>query len=286
MSLGTQRVTRPQFPVGSTFQVRGVRDVVRRIEVDGRIVDVWIPADHSGHLLVTHDGQNVFDSRTATHHQTWRAARAAMRAARARRIAPPVIAAVWNGSDAMNPFVRGHELAPQRAFESGVQPHPSVTPWFDVSQLAGHTYLGLVADRVVPMAGELVGFVPDPRRTAVLGSSMGGLATLNFVGERPDVFSCGLAYSVHWPLGGDELVDALIDQLPPQGTVRVWMENGSTGLDRSYGPFQRRADDRLRARGYRRGRDFVSITRRRSGHNEWSWARRLDQSLAWWLSRH
>jgi hypothetical protein len=281
--IGQPRFRRPAHPVGASFQVRGANGLVRRITVDGRTVDVWIPKGHSEHLLIAHDGQNVFDSRASTHHQTWDVASAAVRASSRVGVEPPVVAAVWNGSDADNPFVRGHELAPERVFRGGVIPDAAMTGWFDVNKLCGDAYMNMVADRIVPSVGQLAGIGVDRTKTAVLGASMGGLAALNFVAERSDVFSCALAYSVHWPIGGDALVDALLDQLPAPGSARVWMENGTTGLDRMYGPYQRRADDRLISRGYRNGRDFVSLTRRRSGHNEWSWARRLDQSLAWWL---
>jgi len=118
-----------------------------------------------------------------------------------------------------------------------------------------------------------------------MGSSMGALATLYALGERSEVFSCGLAFSVHWPFAGDALVDGLIDRLPAPGRVRLWMQNGTNGLDSAYAPFQRRADARLIARGYRMPNDFISRVLRRSGHNEWSWARRLPDAIEWWLRR-
>jgi len=119
-----------------------------------------------------------------------------------------------------------------------------------------------------------------------MGASMGGLATIYALGERPDVVGCGLAFSVHWPFAGDPLLDGLIDRLPAPGRIRLWMQNGTGGLDSSYAPFQQRADARLAARGYRPGRDFVSRVLRRSGHNEWSWAKRLPDAISWWLRIH
>jgi predicted alpha/beta superfamily hydrolase len=157
---------------------------------------------------------------------------------------------------------------------------PRVADWFDISRLEGDRYLSEVCDRIVPHVMSTIGAeVP----VAMMGTSMGGLATIYALGERPDVFQCGLAFSVHWPFAGDPLVDGSIDRLPKPGRVRLWMQNGTEGLDASDAPFQRRADSRLASRGYQQDHDFVSRVLRRSGHNERSWAKRLPDAIAWWL---
>ena len=273
-------VHRPVRQFEHHFFVRGVREPVRRLRVGERWVDVWIPATVPSGLIVAHDGQNVFDDRAATHHQTWDAARAAIRAARRVGVNPPVVVGVWNGSTSERPSQRGFELAPQKVLSSGMTIDPRVAGWFEMDRMEGDRYLGEVADQIVPTVKQIVG---ADLPVAMMGASMGGLATIYALGERPDVFGCGLAFSVHWPFAGDPLVDGLIDRLPAPGRVRLWMQNGTGGLDASYAPFQRRADARLIARGYRPGRDFVSRVLPRSGHNEWSWAKRLPDAISWWL---
>ena len=260
--------------------MRGVREPVRRVRIGDRWVDMWIPRDTPSGVIIAHDGQNLFDDRSATHRQTWQAARAAVVAARRVGVQPPAVVGVWNGSTALNPYQRGHELAPEKLLAKGVAVDPQVADWFDVSRLEGDRYLSEVCDRIVPHVMSTIGAEAP---IAMMGASMGGLATIYALGERPDVFQCGLAYSVHWPLAGDSLVDGLVDHLPDPGRVRLWMQNGTGGLDASYAPLQRRADDRLVRRGYRHDRDFVSRVLRRSGHNEWSWAKRLPDAIAWWL---
>lgn len=262
------------------FFVRGVREPVRRLRIADRWVDVWMPSVRPSGLIIAHDGQNVFDDRAATHHQTWNAARAAVRTARLLGVRPPAVVGVWNGSTIDRPYQRGFELAPQKVIAGGMSIDPRVAGWFDASRVEGDRYLEEIADRIVPAAKHLIGGdVP----VAMMGSSMGGLATIYALGERPDVFGCGLAFSVHWPFAGNPLVDGLVDRLPDPGRIRLWMQNGTGGLDASYAPFQQRADARLLARGYRPGSDFVSRVLRRSGHNEWSWAKRLPDAISWWL---
>lgn len=262
------------------FTVRGVREPVRRMRMAERWVDVWTPTTRPSGLIVAHDGQNLFDDRAATHHQTWDAARAATRAANRLGLTPPAVVGVWNGSTHERPYQRGYELAPQKLMHQGMHIDSRLVDWFDPARMCGDEYQGQIADEVVPRVMQMVGHeVP----VAMMGASMGALATLYALGERNDVFECGLAFSVHWPFGGDELVDALINHLPQPGKVRVWMQNGTGGLDAEYAPFQERADGLLESRGFRRGRDFVSRVLRRSGHNERSWARRLPDAIEWWL---
>ena len=61
------------------FQIRGVPGEVVRTRFDDRIVDYWTPRGGSEHLLIAHDGQNVFDGTTSTHpRQTWKMAQSAI----------------------------------------------------------------------------------------------------------------------------------------------------------------------------------------------------------------
>jgi predicted alpha/beta superfamily hydrolase len=262
------------------FFVRGVREPVRRFRIGDRWVDVWIPRGTPSGLLVAHDGQNIFDCRTATHRQTWDAARGAVRGVARLGVTPPAVVGVWNGSTAQHPYQRGLELAPQKLMSASMRVDPRLADWFNRSQMCGDEYQSELAEVIVPRVAAMIGAdVP----VAMMGSSMGALATLYALGERPNMYSCGLAFSVHWPFGGEALVDALINHLPRPGKVRIWMQNGTGGLDSSYAPYQRRADTQLSSRGYVRDRDFSSRVLRRSGHNEWSWARRLPDAIEWWL---
>jgi predicted alpha/beta superfamily hydrolase len=262
------------------FFVRGVREPILRVRIGERWVDVWIPRGTPSGLLVAHDGQNIFDDRSATHRQTWDVARAAERAAARLGVTPPAVVGVWNGSTVQRPYQRGYELVPQKLISTVTKVDPQVANWFDHSHLCGDEYQSELAEVIIPRVAEMI---DTNLPVAMMGSSMGALATLYALGERPELYGCGLAFSVHWPFAGDSLVDALINHLPAPGKVRVWMQNGTGGLDSSYAPFQLRADALLISRGYRRGRDFVSRVLRRSGHNEWSWARRLPDAIEWWL---
>ena len=82
------------------FQVRGARGSVLRSDFSGRIVDFWAPSEPTPYLIVTHDGQNIFDKKTSTRQRTWELAGTAVKVAKEFQVPPPVIIAVFHSSNA------------------------------------------------------------------------------------------------------------------------------------------------------------------------------------------
>ena len=113
------------------YQVRGAPGEVRRTNFHDRTVDFWAPPRPTPYLLVTHDGQNIFDKATSTRHRTWELAGAANKVAEEFGTTPPVIIAVFHSSGPSDPYGRGKDLAPQDVFTDGVEPvvnHPGTWP--------------------------------------------------------------------------------------------------------------------------------------------------------------
>ena len=267
------------------FQVRGIPGEVTRADFSGRIVDFWAPEGGSDHVLIAHDGQNIFDPRTSTHlRQTWKLAQTAIRVSEEFRINPPLVIGVFHSSTKSNPWGRVKDLSPENAFRSGIQP---LSPQgkkiqFEISGLRGNFYLDQIFIEILPTLSEATCSQHLPSKTAMLGSSMGGLATLNSFTQHAEKFHTALAFSPHWVLGGDALVDYLISQLPAHHDRKLWMSRGTKGLDASYEPFQNRADELVRHLGWRT--NFATKVYHRTGHNERSWASYLDEALRFWLS--
>ncbi len=235
-------------------------------------------------MLIAHDGQNVFDHRTATRHRTWKMAQSAIQVSRELGIAPPVIIAVFHGTTKENPWGRLKDLAPQDPFQNGVQAPNGNVPAVRQEELMGNAYLHQITDEIAPSIANQVGLNLGDLDKAVIGSSMGGLASLYALGKRPDFFSTALALSTHWLAGGAPLVDALVDLLPPPESHKIWMSHGTRGHDAKYGPLQRYADSKMKDAGWIFNRDFTSHVYKKSGHNERSWARYLDQPMRFWLT--
>jgi predicted alpha/beta superfamily hydrolase len=259
------------------FQIRGVPGEVVRTRFQERIVDYWTPRGGSEYLLIAHDGQNVFDGTTSTHRrQTWKMAQSAIDVANQLGIKPPTIIAIWHSSTKNDPWGRAKDLAPEKFFTSG----SFVDPRWAISDpqvtLHADAYLNQIFSQIVPA---IVG-AHTPEKTAVIGSSMGGLATLYAAIQHPDKFRTALALSPHWIISDQNLARSMVDALPL--THKIWMSRGDKGLDKEYPPLQNFVDTLMRARGFTN--NFESKVYKRSGHNERSWAKYLNDPLRFWLS--
>jgi predicted alpha/beta superfamily hydrolase len=259
------------------FQIRGVPGEVVRTRFGNRTVDHWTPRGGSDHLLIAHDGQNVFDGKTSTHRgQTWKMAQTAINVATAEGVKPPTIIGVWHSSTKEDPWGRAKDLAPEKFFtpDSFVDPRwaindPTVT-------LHSDAYLNQIFNEIVPA----IVAPHSSEKTAVIGSSMGGLATLYAAIQHPDKFSTALALSPHWIISDEFFARSMVEALP--NTHKIWMSRGDKGLDKEYPALQNFVDDLMRARGF--SKNFESKVYKRSGHNERSWAKYLHEPLRFWLS--
>jgi enterochelin esterase-like enzyme len=264
------------------FQVRGIPDQVNRVDFAGRIVDFWAPEGGSNSVLIAHDGQNIFDPRTATHlRQTWRLTQNAIRVAKENHKKPPLVIGIFHSSNKQDPYGRVKDLSPEDAFHSGIKPSNPITT-LDIKDLRGNEYLTQIFNEILPSIAKSTCTVVSPNNTAMLGSSMGGLASLYAAAKFSNYFNTTLAFSPHWVLAGNPLVEFLVHNLPQHPERKLWMSRGTKGLDASYQPFQEFADELARKNGWHS--NFVSKVYHRTGHNERSWSRYVDDALRFWLS--
>ena len=261
------------------YQVRGLSGTVSRASFSGRWVDYWAPQGGASHLLVAHDGQNIFDRRTATRMRTWKLAQTASRVFSTYGLNPPAIIAIYHSGSKADPHGRIKDLTPQDPYQAGIE-GPQLFP---LEELRGNTYHALIAQEIIPTIADVLSMVVDPEKTAMLGASMGGLTTLYGISRYPELYKTALAFSPHWTIGGNPLVDALLAGLPKPGNHKIWMSRGTKGLDRQYEPFQDYADEQMALTGWRLGSNFASHIYPHTGHNEPSWARYVDQALKFWL---
>ena len=268
------------------FQIRGVAGEVKRVDFGGRIVDYWFPRNPASHLLIAHDGQNVFDGRTSTHRgRTWKMAQSANRVSKELGINPPAIIAVWHSSTKEDPMGRAKDLAPQRFFQEDVEVNGVNVVKADLALLRGDHYLNSIFDQIVPEILDAHGLDIATSHRGMIGSSMGGLSTLYAGIQRPEQMSALLALSPHWTIGGNRLVERTIAELPKPSTHKIWMSRGTKSLDADYKPFQEYADRLMKEKGYRVGHDFHTKVYEKTSHNEKSWASYLDQVLHFWLGK-
>ncbi|WP_017668728.1 alpha/beta hydrolase-fold protein [Sandarakinorhabdus sp. AAP62] len=255
-----------------------------------RHVDVWVPPDAEANvrgarplpLLLMHDGQNLFAPASAYGGVTWGVAETIMAGMAAGTLPPMIVAGVWNtGAQRWGDYVPADLMARL--------PGPLAARF----NLAGggpsrsDAYVALLADTVLPLLRAQHGVAPG--KAVIAGSSMGGLASLNALMQRPDLFRAAGCLSTHWPVLAPQpepqagevpaiqtaIADWIGARLGPPAGRRLWFDHGDQGLDQHYATFQTVADSAVVNAGWRRDTDFVSRYFPGTGHNEASWAARL-----------
>ncbi|GAA3995489.1 alpha/beta hydrolase [Sphingomonas humi] len=260
-------------------------------------VTVWLPPGYDKEtrrrypVLYMHDGQNTFFPKRSNFNKVWAADKAALGLINARKVAPFMIVAVDHPGPSR--FLR---YFPTRVASA---PLRQGTEAFAKGKLGGDEYLSFLGDTLKPVIDARYRTRPQPRYTAVAGSSMGGLISLYALTERADVFGKAAAVSTHSPLIDPELLQKqpmmaagvkanwkryLSTRLgAPQGR-KLWMDHGTATLDAFYDPYQAVLDQGVADAGWVRGKDFESCVYKGAAHEENAWAARLPEVLGWLLA--
>lgn len=257
--------------------------------VDARNVDVWLPVDYERKVLAhrrfgvlyMHDGQMLFDDRTTWNHQSWHVDVAADEVMRSPAVDDFIIVGVWNAG-----VLRHSEY-----FPAGFLPHlpTDVRVRFIADSLAGRprsdAYLRFLVEELKPAIDKRYATRPDRDHCFLAGSSMGGLISVYGVCEHPQVFGGAACLSTHW-IGtfarNTEFPAAamayLATALPSPGSVRLWLDRGTTQLDALYDDSHEAVSRLLVEHGYRppafRARIYDG-----AGHNETDWSHRVGEAL-------
>jgi predicted alpha/beta superfamily hydrolase len=246
-------------------------DFASRVLVNSRTLYVFLPPGYDADperrypVLYMHDGQNLFDARTAFIGVEWQVDETVTRMVMAGEIAPLIVVGVCNTG--------------QRAFE--------YTPVPDGSVGGGAArYVEFLVTEVKPFIDATYRTLPDPEHTGVMGSSLGGIASLFAAWSRPNVFRLvgAMSTSYHW---GDGYVLSLVSSSDPPPGVRVWIDMGTAedhgDADRNGVPDlideHRRIRDALMAHGLWPGATLEYVEDDNARHDERAWAARLPGAL-------
>ena len=250
-------------------------------------VDVWVPADHDADtpLLVMHDGHNIFYPEFTIHNQTWDV----LKAISEKRITSkrkPIIAAVWmpQGENAFEQS-RLYGLAPEdfiRSNSANWGEYELDTP-LDEQKLYGNHYQDTIALKIIPFITEKFSLTLKRENTAIMGSSMGGIASLYAATRHPETYGAVLCLSTHLSPWQESMIAELVAALPDPAGLKVWTDRGTLNLDAEYELPHLRLISLLENRGYARDRGFQAHIFDGTDHNELFWARRIEYPINWWL---
>jgi len=273
--------------------------VLRSNYASPRRVVVWLPPGYRPRgpgyaVLYMHDGQNLFDKATSASGMEWEVDEHLSRLIRERKVKLTIVVGIWNTPERRREYLPG-KLFDQlpRDFHAKVEARYGGGPLSD-------GYLKFLVRELKPAIDRRFNVRTDRANTAILGSSMGALASLYAVDKYPNVFGSAGMMSTHWPLvtnaNGRPVTDAdyravaatldryLPAALPGPQTHRLYFDRGDQTLDSVYPRYQARVDAVVARRGYTPDGNWASRTFPGQGHDEISWASRVDVPLRFLLA--
>ncbi|WBS01944.1 alpha/beta hydrolase-fold protein [Pseudoduganella sp. SL102] len=228
-----------------------------------RKLRIWLPPGYDSNagkrypVLYMHDGQNLFDQKTA-YSTEWHIDEVADRLAAQGDMREIIVVGVDNTPD------RNAEYT------------PCCDPRWGGGKVAA--YGRFLADTVKPYIDSHYRTLPDRANTAVMGSSFGGLASLYMAQHHADVFGhAGIMSGSFFWNGG-----ALVGTAPRAAAtpVRLYVDAG-TGMD---GVESTRAFHKaLLDKGWRAGGNLLYVEDEGGIHNERAWAGRVHRALTWFF---
>jgi predicted alpha/beta superfamily hydrolase len=210
-------------------------------------------------VLYLHDGQNVFDRATSATGEEWSVDETAERLIASGAIEPILIVGVYNA---------GHRRIDQ------------YTPTRDPKKKVGgkaDAYARMLVQEIKPFIDRRYRTLRSAGNTGLGGSSLGGLLTLHLGLRYPTVFNrlAVLSPSVWW---NDRAIVGEVDALPTKLPLRIWLDSG-TGEGHDVTRDARLLREALVRKGWIVGRDLTYMEVEGGGHNEQSWAKRVEGVL-------
>jgi len=250
-----------------------------------RIVDIWTPPQYEENnnqkfaVLYMHDGQNLFDpSSSKLSHTDWGMDETITRLMIESKIRPTMVVGIWSTEKRMLEYMPQklpHTLAYQQmVFQMKRQ---------EKGDLCSDNYLRFIVEEVKPYIDAHFRTLTDASNTFVMGSSMGGLISMYAMCEYPHIFSGAGCVSTAFPIARGVALKYLEDHLPDPAVHKFYFDYGTKTLDRTYEPYQKKADAILQEKGFIHDANW--ITRKYEGHihSETDWRKRVHIPLEFLL---
>ena len=120
----------------------------------------------------------------------------------------------------------------------------------------------------------------DNRNTAIMGSSMGGLASFLVAWNNPEVFSMAGCMSSSFYYNDDKVFKILDEYTGTKKQIKFYVDHGEDGLVRGQKMFCK-----LTQMGYVIGTDLDYFYAPKAEHNETEWAKRLERPLLFFFGK-
>lgn len=264
----------------STGEIRHLENFPSRF-VDARNVDVWLPQNYTPKkkyaVLYMHDGQMLFDSATTWNHQEWGVDETLGKLMQEKKIRDCIVVGIWNNGEK-----RHAEYFPQKAIDNIPEKEKTeLMKWLPNGPMADN-YLKFLVRELKPFIDSSFSTLKDQKNTFVAGSSMGGLISMYAFCEYPTVFYGAACLSTHWPgtFKADDnpipfaILAYMSDHLPSRDNHKIYFDYGTAALDSLYLPFQKKADEVMKAKGYS-AKNWITREFAGEDHSEHAWRKRF-----------
>ncbi|HEY5801986.1 MAG TPA: alpha/beta hydrolase-fold protein [Burkholderiaceae bacterium] len=232
-----------------------------------RALRIYLPPSYAARpdsrypVLYMHDGQNLFDKATSFIGVEWQVDETMDRLIAAGAIAEVIVVGIDNNADRIQEY----------------------TPCCDAKRGGGKIaqYERFIVDTVKPYIDRTLRTLPGREHTAIIGSSLGGIASVHIASNFPAVFgkAGGVSSSFWWNDG------SLIKQMQTHTSkvpVQFYLD---AGTDNDGVEDTRRMRAAMLEKGYVEGQDLYYYEDQGAGHNERWWAARLDKPLLYMFGR-
>lgn len=229
-----------------------------------RDVTVWLPPSYEKDtrqrypVLYLHDGQNIIDPSTS------------------------FLGADWRVDEVVDSLIRAQKM--EEIIVVGIYNTPDRTPEYSDTEL-GHAYADFVINHLKPMIDSTYRTKPEAKNTAVMGSSMGGLISFLFVWWHPEIFSKAGCLSSAFLVDDDKILKEVRAYTGPKKAIRVYLDDGSEGLEARLKPGYDEMVALLLEKGYVKDTDLEYFYDLGAGHDERAWAKRLWRPLGFMFGK-
>jgi predicted alpha/beta superfamily hydrolase len=260
-----------------TGNIRLHRNFHSRHLPDDRDIIVYLPPGYDEDrgrrypVFYLHDGQNMFDAKTAFLGQEWHADEIAEDLIRAGAIDPLIMVGIYNAGER-----RIDEYTPTR----GARAHSA-------SGGKARLHAAMIVEEVKPFIDAEYRTVATAPCTALGGSSLGALATLYAGLRNSHVFGklAVLSPSVWWRNG---VILRMIREIPVrESRPKIWLDVGTAEGDNPQRTLEdtRRLRDVLMKQGWTLGKDLAYFEDVDAPHSEQAWTGRLPAVLRFLFGR-
>jgi predicted alpha/beta superfamily hydrolase len=234
-------------------------DVYSAILNNKRDFFVWLPPGYELNpakhypVLYMHDGQNLIDPKTSYAGKDWQVDETITRLIKEYKIKEIIVVGIYNTNDRLEEYSDSEK---------------------------GERYRKFIIEELKPFVDSKYRTLPDNKNTAIMGSSMGGLASFLMTWKHPEVFSMAACMSSSFYYNDDKVFKMLDEYTGLKKHIKFYIDHGEDGLIRGQRMFCK-----LTQMGYVIGTDLDYFYAPKAEHNESEWAKRLERPLIFFFGK-